>query len=444
MIRRKFTASQILVLGFFFIILIGTILLNTPFASSEGNKIGFLDALFTSTSAVCVTGLVVVDTGTYWSIFGKFIIILLIQTGGLGFMSMAALGAFITGKDISIGERMLLGESSGYSRITGVVRYTKSIILITFLIEFIGAIFLSIVFIPEFGLIKGVLFSFFHSISAFCNAGFDLMGGYNSLISYNDNFIVNITIMLLIVLGGFGFYSLKNIYEKKFDFEKYSLHTKLVIIVTTILIIFPAILFFIIEYNNPDTIGNLPLSAKIYSSFFQIISPRTAGFNTLDLAKLRTSSKFLQIILMTIGGSPGSTAGGLKTVTLAVIILAVVNQIRGNENIEVFNRTIGYSILNKALVILSWCIFLIFSGVMIICLTDPNYDFLDVLYEVTSAYATVGSSFGITRELSPVAKCVIIFIMFSGRVGSLTFLYAFFARKNKKRYFYSKEDVNVG
>lgn len=442
--KFKFSTNKILVIGFFIIILVGATLLNTPFASVNGESVGFLNALFTATSAVCVTGLVVVDTGTYWTTFGKILIIIMIQIGGLGFMSMTTLAAFITGKKISMKERLLLGEASGYSKLTGAVKHSKNIIFMTFSIELIGAFLLSFVFIPEFGFAKGIAYSFFHSISAFCNAGFDLMGNYQSLIKYSGNFIINITIMILIVVGGFGFSSIKDIYDNKFNFKKFSLHTKLVIIVTLVLIVFPAILFFLIEFDNEETIKNLPLGSKIYSSFFQIISPRTAGFNTLDLEKLKNSSKILQIVLMIIGGSPGSTAGGLKTITLAVIFLAVINQIRGNERIEVFNRTISYDILNKSLVILSWCIFLTINGVMIISLTDPSFNFLDVLYEVSSAYATVGSTLGITRSLTSISKIVLIFIMFSGRVGSLTILFALFHRDKKKKYTYIKEDVNVG
>lgn len=441
---KRFTASQILVVGFFLVILTGALLLNTSYAAANGEQIGFLDALFTSTSAVCVTGLVVVDTGTYWSVFGKVIIIALIQIGGLGFMTMATLASFLTGKRISIGERILLSESSGYSRISGVVRYTRSIIFITFTVELIGAFFLSTVFIPEYGIIKGIGYGIFHAISAFCNAGFDLMGSFESLVRYHSNIVLNITIMLLIVIGGFGFASLKNIYENRFKFKKFNLHTKLVVTLTSVLIIFPAILFFLIEKNNMDTLGSMTFIDKIMASFFQVISPRTAGFNTVDLAKLSTSSKFLQVMLMIIGGSPGSTAGGLKTVTFAVIVLAVINQVKGNEKIEAFNRAINYDILNKALVILAWCIFLMSTGVMIICLTDSGFLFIDVLYEVASAYATVGSTLGITRSLSEVGKIVIIFIMFSGRVGTLTILFAFFSKNKAKRYTYSKEDVNVG
>ncbi len=444
MTNIKLTASQKLVIGYFIIIFIGALLLNTPAATNSGEKVGFLNAFFTAASAVCVTGLVVVDTGTFWTGFGHTVILTLIQIGGLGFMSIATMGVIISGKKIDLKERMLMQEASAADKLAGIVKFMKSIVVIAFLVEIIGAVLLSIAFVPEYGIIKGMGHGIFHSISAFCNAGFDLMGNFSSLTKYRDNYIINITVAMLVIIGGFGFSSLKNIQQNKWRFRKYNLHTKLVVIMTVSLIIFPTIVLYLIERNNPETLGSLPFDKQILASFFQVVSPRTAGFNTIDLTAMKNASKFLQVILMIIGGSPASTAGGLKTVTVAIIILAVINQIRGNEKIEVFNRTISYSILNKALIILLWCIFLITTGTLIIALTDNSLSFMEVLFEVASAYATVGLTLGITTKLTAVAKIVLILIMFSSRVGSLTILFALFSNSEPKRYSYPEENVNVG
>ncbi len=444
MTNIKLTASQKLVIGYFIIIFIGALLLNTPVATNSGEKVGFLNAFFTAASAVCVTGLVVVDTGTFWTGFGRGVILALIQIGGLGFMSLATMGAIISGKKIDLKERMLMQEASGADRLAGIVKFMKSIVVIAFLVEIIGAVLLSIAFVPEYGIIKGIGHGIFHSISAFCNAGFDLMGNFSSLTKYRNNYIINITVAMLVIIGGFGFSSLKNIQQNKWRFRKYNLHTKLVVIMTVSLIIFPTMVLYLIERNNPETLGSLPFDKQILASFFQVVSPRTAGFNTIDLAAMKNASKFLQVILMIIGGSPASTAGGLKTVTVAIIILAVINQIKGNEKIEVFNRAISYSILNKALIILLWCIFLITTGTLIITLTDNSLSFMEVLFEVASAYATVGLTLGITTKLTAVAKIVLILIMFSSRVGSLTILFALFSNSEPKRYSYPEENVNVG
>lgn len=440
-IFRKFSGSQIIAGGFFLLILIGAFLLSLPVSSASGEPTNYFDCVFTATSALCVTGLVVLDTGTYWSVFGKFIIITLIQIGGVGFMSLATMPVIFSGKKISFSQRMLVKDSLGISVVNGVVKLLKNILLLVVTIELIGAALLSIVFVPQFGFKKGILYGLFHSISAFCNAGFDIMGNFSSLTAYQSSVIVNVTIMLLIIFGGLGFVVLVDGLHFKL-IKKISLQSKVVLIVTSILIIFPTILFFLLEKGN--SLATMTLKDSILASLFQVVSPRTAGFNTLELASLRESTSFLMIILMFIGGSPGSTAGGLKTTTIFVIIVSALSLIKNKPRVEAFKRTISYDIVNKALIILCLAFFLIITGTMIISFTNPEFSFMQVLYEVTSAYATVGLTLGITPKLNLIARVVLIIIMYFGRVGSLTVLYSFIKPDNKTGYEYPKEDVEIG
>lgn len=439
---KKFSNSQILASGFFIIILIGALVLNTKLASANGENIGFLNAFFTATSSVCVTGLIVVDTGTYWSDFGKFIIMLLVQIGGLGFMTLATFGIIFTGKKISLSQRLLIQDSIGSDTLNGVVKMSKNILFLSLIIEFIGAAFLSFVFIPEYGLLKGVWYSIFHSITAFCNAGFDIIGNFSSLTKYYNDIIINFTIMALIILGGLGFSTIFEIGKKR-KFKKFSLHTKIVIITSLTVTIVPTILFFLFEMNNPKTIGNMNFFEKILISLFQVVSPRTAGYNTIDINSMKDSTKFLSIILMFIGGSPASTAGGLKTTTFAVIMISVYSLIKERDNIECFGRTIPYKVLNKALINLIIGFFIVIIGTMIVSYVS-DIDFLTILYEITSAYATVGLTLGVTPSLNNISKILIILIMYIGRVGSLTVLYTFVKTSSPKKYKYPQEEVNIG
>ena len=323
---NKMEPTQIMVMGFALVILIGAILLNLPISTKNGENIGFLDALFTSTSAVCVTGLVAVDTSTYWSSFGQLIIITLIQIGGLGFMTVTTLFALIIKKRINLRERLLIQESLNQIDLSGLVKLTRYILLTTFLIEGTGALILSTVFIPQFGLYKGIWYSIFHAISAFCNAGFDLMGvvsgPFSSLTSYVNNFTISITISLLIILGGIGYPVILDVIKNK-KLSKLNLHSKIVIFSTVTLILFGMVFIFALEFNNPETLGNLSFGGKILASFFQSVTLRTAGFNTIDLGLMRECSIFLMIILMFIGASPASTGGGIKTTTIATLVLTV-------------------------------------------------------------------------------------------------------------------------
>ena len=441
-ILKKLSHSQILAGGFFIIILIGAFILNMSFSSAKGESIGFLDALFTSTSSVCVTGLIVADTGTYWSNFGKFVIMLLIQIGGLGFMTIATLGVIISGEKLSYSKKLLIQDSLSSEKTSDIIKFCKKIILVSLFIELVGAICLSIAFVPEFGFLKGVCYGIFHSVTAFCNAGFDIMGNFSSLTAYFNNPIVNISIMLLIILGGLGFSTIFDINRKR-AFKKFRLNTKIILITTAILIVIPTFLFFIFEMNNPKTLGNMNLGEKILASLFQVVSPRTAGYNTIELSQMYDSTKFLTIILMFIGGAPASTAGGLKITTFALIIISVYCLFKQKNGIEIFGRTIPFKNLNKALVSLIVGFTLVITGTIII-LSYSDFDFLTVLYEVTSAYATVGLTLGITTKLNAVCKITLIILMFMGRVGSLTVLYSFIKTDSKKKYKYPKEEINIG
>ncbi len=441
-ILKKLSHSQILAGGFFIIILIGAVILNMGFSSAKGESIGFLDALFTSTSSVCVTGLIVADTGTYWSDFGKFVIMILVQIGGLGFMTLATLGVLISGERLSYSEKLLIQDSLSSEKTSGILKFSKKIVLVSLFIEFVGAICLSIAFVPEFGFVKGICYGIFHSVTAFCNAGFDIMGNFSSLTAYFNNPIVNISIMLLIILGGLGFSTIFDINRKR-SFKKFKLNTKIILITTAILIVIPTFLFFIFEMDNPKTLGTMNLGEKILASLFQVVSPRTAGYNTIDLSQMHDSTKFLTIILMFIGGAPASTAGGLKITTFALIIISVYCLFKQKSEIEIFGRTVPFKNLNKALVSLVIGFTLVITGTMII-LSYSDFDFLTVLYEVTSAYATVGLTLGITTKLNAICKITLIILMFMGRVGSLTVLYSFIKTDSKKKYKYPKEEINIG
>ena len=430
--KKGIAPPQIIVLGFLGIIFFGAFLLMLPVSSAEGEATDFIDAVFTSTSAVCVTGLVVLDTGTYWSGFGKFVILSLIQIGGLGFMTITTFGAIIVGKKIGIKNRILMKESLGQENIQGIVNLTKNIFLGTVVIELIGAFLLSTQFVPIFGPKNGIIKSLFHSISAFCNAGFDLMGNFSSLTMFYSNPIVNITIIMLIISGGLGFTVIFDFMRNR-QFKRLSLHSKLALTMTIFLIVFGTIIIYWLEYSNSETIGNMSEINKLQVSAFQSVSPRTAGFNTVDLSKLTDSTKFFMLILMFIGGSPASTAGGVKTTTIAVLILTMVAFIR-NKDVEAYGRRINYSVVNKAMTIMVIAFFIIISGAMIISIWNPELEFMDILFEVVSAFGTVGLTLGITTKLTGVSKVVLILIMFAGRVGALTIVMALAGRDKKIDY----------
>lgn len=429
-ILNRLAPVQVLALGFAGVILIGAILLTLPIASAEGNTTPFLTALFTSTSAVCVTGLVVVDTGTYWSAFGQIVIMLLIQTGGLGFMSFATLIALLLGKKITLRERLVMQEALNSFSIQGLVKLVRYVLFGTFTVEGIGAALLAIKFIPIFGVTKGIYYSVFHSISAYCNAGFDLIGNFTSLVPFQESAVVTLTIGSLIVIGGLGFIVHSDIYEHR-EFKKFSLHSKLVIATTLMLIIAGAVVFFGLEFNNPGTMAPLSMKGKVLSSIFASITPRTAGFNTINLAEMTTASKLITILLMFIGASPGSTGGGIKTTTAALLVMTVVSVINGREDTEIHNKRVSKVLIYRALSIVLISLTLITVDVLILSITEQSAGIMDIMYESTSAFGTVGLSLGLTPRLTTIGRIIIMLTMYAGRVGPLTLTLALARRQLK-------------
>ena len=419
-------------------------MLMLPAASQRGEATGLVTALFTSVSASCVTGLVLVDTATYWSGFGQAVIIVLIQLGGLGFMTIATLFSRLLRRRMSMRERGVMAESINTVRVGRIMEITSTIGLGTLIFELAGAVLLSIRFIPEFGLGRGLWYSVFHSISAFCNAGFDLMGvkePFSSLVSYSDDALVSITIMLLIIFGGIGFLVWDDVRQKGLKWRRYDLQTKLVILTTLVLIFGGALLFFIIERNRMN--ADMPLGEQILVSFFSAVTPRTAGFNSVDTAALSDASKLLTVILMFIGGSPGSTAGGIKTTSVAVVLIFLFSGIRGRRGAYVFGRRIPDDAMKRSGMIVSTNLMLALFGALVLCGTQ-SLPLADVLIEVFSAIGTVGMSTGITRELSTLSALVIALLMYCGRVGSVSFAMALLERRSDPPVTYPEEQVTVG
>ena len=376
-----------------------------------------MTSFFTATSATCVTGLIRVDTYSHWSWFGQFIIILLIQIGGIGFMTFCIYALTLAKKKIGIISRSIMQNSISSPHVGGIVKMTKFIILATFFIEALGAFFLSFIFCPKLGLVKGLWFSIFHSISAFCNAGFDLMGNfepYSSLVSFQDNWYLNMIIMLLIIIGGLGFLVWKDIIDNRGHFSKMRLHTKIVITTTIILIFGGALFIYFCEQGN----------ATILSSLFQSVTARTAGFNTVDLSKIRETTQLIIIILMFVGGSSGSTAGGIKTTTIAVMLVNIISMFKQKKGVEVFKRRISDEIVKMASCVLMAYLVLTLIVSLIICQLE-NISYITVLFECVSAIATVGLTIGITLQLGVISQCLLALLMLFGRVGSITFLLAF-------------------
>lgn len=439
--KFKLNGVQILALGFLIAIFIGAILLSLPISSSSGESTNFLDSLFTSTSAVCVTGLVTLDTSSHWSTFGQTVIMTLIEIGGLGFMSFAVLISLILGKKITLRERLVMQEAMNTYSIQGLVKMVRYVLIFTVSVQFFGALLLSTQFVPEYGISKGIFYSIFHSISSFCNAGFDLFG--TSLMGYSSNAVVILVISALIIIGGLGFTVLLEIYEFK-GIKKLSLHSKLVIITSLILIVGGTILMFLFEINNKATFGNMNMQDKILNSFFASISPRTAGFNSVVTTDMTMASKFLTIILMIIGGSPGSTAGGLKTVTCGILFLTVLSVIRGREDTEVFGRRFTKEVVYKSFTIVFIALALVIGVTMVLSYTEVGASFIDLLYEATSALGTVGLTLGLTPKLSSIGKVLIMIMMYLGRVGPLTVMLALTRKKKKSGYKYPEGKILIG
>ncbi|WP_075865300.1 TrkH family potassium uptake protein [Carboxydothermus islandicus] len=439
---RRLTPSQILVLGFAGVILLGTVLLMLPISTKDGTVTPFLDALFTATSAVCVTGLVVVDTGTYWSLFGQIVILLLIQVGGLGFMTVATLFAILLGRRINLRERIVIQEALNQASLEGIIKLTKQVILFTFSIEGVFAVILGLRFSLDYGFIKGMWFGIFHAVSAFNNAGFDLMGNFKSLTPYVGDVIVNLSIAILIITGGIGFYVISELFNLRKK-GRLSLHSKITLMTTGLLLLLGTVVIFVMEYNNDKTLGALPFGQKILAAFFQAVTPRTAGFNTVDIAALHPATQYFIIILMFIGASPGSTGGGVKTTTFAVLTLAVINIILGRDEILVYNRRLPREQIFKAIAIVMISLSLINIVTFILTFTE-GHNILMNMFETVSAFGTVGLSMGLTPELSELGRILIILMMFFGRVGPLTITYALAQRRKKALFTLPEEKVMVG
>ncbi len=418
-----------LMIGFLIIILIGSILLSLPISSANGKSTLYLDSLFVSTSAVCVTGLSPVVTATHWNFFGQLIIIILIQIGGLGVMTLSTLVAMLLGKRITLSTRLIIREQVGAKGYSGLVKLIRYVLTSTLVIESVGAFILAFSFVPVYGFFKGIWFSIFHSISSFCNAGFDLIGE-ESLLGVRTNFMIIFPIALLVIIGGIGFNVYMDITKYRLNFKRYSLHSKVVLTTTAILLASFTIIFFVFEFNNELTIGRLPVRYKLLNSFFQSVTLRTAGFSAMSQTGLHNSSTIMSMVAMIIGAAPASTGGGVKITTVALIIMVLVSEIRGDDDIIMYNKTIKFTQVKKA--IAAFIIYMLWILVVgnIIVFMEP-FKTSDVLYEVISALGTVGISRGITAILSPLSKILIIITMFFGRVGILTIIFATKKRKQK-------------
>ncbi len=443
--RIALSRSQMIAVGFFVIIMLGTLLLMTPIATRDGQNTNFLNAMFTATSATCVTGLITYDTYTHWTVFGQIVILLMIQIGGLGFITFGVFGMTLLRKKIGLKNRELIHDSLNSMHVGGGVVLVKNIIKGTALIEGVGAILLSIRFIPQMGVLKGLYFAVFHSISAFCNAGFDLMGSvsgeYSSLCNYSNDVLVNIVIMALIIIGGLGFLVWNDIYINKLNFKKYMLHTKIVLAVSFVLL-FGGMFFFMFSERN-GILLNMNIKEKILACAFSSVTTRTAGFNTVDLTLVSDIGKFVMMILMFIGGSPGSTAGGIKTTTVAAIFFFIVSYIKKRKGYFAFKRCLEDDIIKKASTVFFINISLVVVSIAVITL-NQQLEFIDVAFETFSAIGTVGMSTGITREFTSISKIVIMILMYCGRVGSLSFALSFTDGKKIPDIKYPTEEITIG
>ena len=438
--KKHMTSFQLIIMGFAGVILLGTVLLMLPFSSAEKVITPFHEALFTATSAVCVTGLVVKDTGSYWSLAGQTIILALIQIGGLGVVTVAASVSLLSGKKISLMQRSTMQNAISAPKVGGIVRLTRFILRGTFLIEAAGTVLLLPVFMGDYGK-KGIWMSVFHSISAFCNAGFDILGTdssmFPSLTRYSGNILINLVIMLLIITGGIGFLTWDDIYTNKLNYKRYRMQSKIILMTTACLILFPTVFFYICDLTK------LPMEKRLLAAAFQSVTTRTAGFNTINISGMSEASKAVLILLMLIGGSPGSTAGGMKTTTFSVLILNAIATFRSQENAGAFGRRLEYHVIKNAATIAMLYFVLFFGGGIAISVYE-GLPLLDCLYEAASAVGTVGLTLGITPELHVFSQVVLIILMYLGRVGGLTLIYAVFSGRNKGNAKLPLEKITVG
>lgn len=438
--KKHLSSFQLIILGFAGVILFGAIILMLPVSSAEGVMTPFNQTLFTSTSAVCVTGLAVLDTGSYWSVFGQVVILLLIQIGGLGVVTVAVSVFMLSGRKISLMQRSTMQNAISAHKVGGIVRLTKFILKGTLFVEMAGALALLPVFYHDFGR-KGIWMAVFHSISAFCNAGFDILGTptnpFPSITAYAGNPIVNVVIMFLIIAGGIGFLTWEDICINKIHFRKYHMQSKIIVVTTALLIVLPAVFFFFSDFTH------LSVGKRLLASAFQAVTPRTAGFNTMDISKMTEVSKAMIIILMLVGGSPSSTAGGMKTTTFAVLILNAFATFRSQENVETFGRRIECSVIkNASTIAMMYCMLFLCGGIPIS--VYEGLPLLECLYEAASAVGTVGLTLGITPKLHIVSQFILIILMYLGRVGGLTLIYAVLSKKKKGNARLPLEKITVG
>lgn len=441
---KKMSATQTLAIGFLLIILVGTLLLMMPISSRSGTATPFTTSLFTATSATCVTGLILVDTYTHWSLFGQIVILILIQVGGLGFITIGTMISILLKRKIGLKERGRLKESFNVLDIGGIIRLIRRVFIGTLFFEGIGALILFLRFLPEMGIPQSLYYGIFHSISAFCNAGFDLMGRYeqfSSFTAYVDDPIITITLISLILIGGIGFFCWSDIADHKWHFKKYTLQTKMVLSATIALVFGGALLFYLIEGNR--LYADLDTTGKICASFFSAVTPRTAGFNTTDIGGLSEAGKVLSIILMFIGGCSGSTAGGIKVGTIFVLLLYLRSTLLRTPGTNIFGRRIEDETITKSTAVL--CIYLfccLIATIALCCLQDCSAT--DAMFEVASAICTVGMSAGLTGELTLISQFLIIFLMYVGRLGSLSFALTFTDHKKIAHVMQPVEKISIG
>ena len=438
--KSKQSPFRVIILGFLLVILLGSLLLMLPIASRDGTGTPFLNALFTATSAVCVTGLVVYDTAVYWSGFGQFIIILLIQIGGLGVVTVAGTFAILSGRKIGLMQRSTMQEAIAEPNVGGIVRLTRFILKTALAVELLGAVLLFPGFFAEFGLLKGLWYAVFHSISAFCNAGFDLMGikaPFSSLTDYAGDPVVSLVIASLIVVGGIGFLTWEDIRTNRLHFRKYRMQSKVILAVTGALILIPAVYFFFFEF------AQAPLTERMLLSIFQSVTPRTAGFNTADLTAMSETGQSVMTILMLIGGSPGSTAGGMKTTTLAVLLASAFAVFRRRGNPQFFQRRVSADTVSQAATILMMYLSLFLLGALVISRME-DLPILTCLFETASAIGTVGLTLGVTPQLNEVSRLILIALMYFGRVGGLTLIYAALSNGQGSNARLPQERITVG
>ena len=443
--RLRLSSFQTIILGFSALVLIGAMLLMLPISKSGEGSAPFMDALFTSTSAVCVTGLVVQDTATYWSPFGQIIILCLIQTGGMGVVTAAVAFAMISGRKIGVMQRSTLQEAISAHHVGGIVKLTGFILKTTLVIELIGAVLLGFAFSKDFGFPRAIWYGLFHSISAFCNAGFDLMGAsgpYASLTGYSANALVNSVIMLLVIIGGVGFLTWEDVKTNRWHFRAYRMQSKAILSTTAILLLLPALFFYFGEFSRPEW-SHLSAGERVLVALFQSVTPRTAGFNTVDLTNLSETAVFLTIMLMLVGGSPGSTAGGMKTTTLAVLFHSAISVFKRRETIRCFGRRIDVDTVRSAATILMLYLTLSIFGSMAIGWIE-NLPLLTCLFESASAIGTVGLNLGITPSLGTLSRIILILLMFFGRVGGLTLIFAAASGHRPYAAMLPKEKITVG